>query len=150
MFITRQMWQVDSAPSQSVPSQAASVGWNCFMTMGSGSCLLYNYIDSWPLSSLHDFGDIGVLCTFLNKPPAAAGILGFPKARSWAAHCQGRRSVIAGGTARPPWYKSLPLHPSPPAGREVRRVGSALYGLRPLWAWLCPSLVLSLVGILGV
>jgi hypothetical protein len=40
----------------------------------------------------------------------------------------------AGGTARPSQYKTLPLPPLLQIVRTVRRVGSVLYGIRPLWA----------------
>jgi hypothetical protein len=53
--------------------------------------------------------------------------------------CQGNRygTEKAGGTARPSRKKThLPVH-SPPASQADRRVGSALYSLRPHWLAAC-------------
>ncbi len=81
-------------------------------------------MESRSLSSLHDFGDVSVLCTFLNIPAAAAEA-GIVRNLQLSSSMPGQavQYVTTGGTNH---------RPSTQLGRAGRCLGSILYGLRPL------------------
>jgi hypothetical protein len=96
---------------------------------------------------MRDFDLVGVLfCVHLIRYQQQLGLLEAIAAEQLLNWQDGQAVlyVMAGGTAGPSQYKSSTPHPSPPAiGSAELRVGSILYGLRPL----CVELRLHSTGI---
>ncbi len=85
-----------------------------------------------PLPSLRDFGHASVLCTFSNMPPPAE--IARSSQLSSSLTMQMVKYVMAGPSITVQFIAPTPLLQLDRAGH---RVGSILYGLRPLWSSHC-------------